>query len=434
MIRTGPDRETRVAGRLWVEELQMGRVHSGEGWAGLDVAKGEDMRRPSRRGAAALALMLLAGGQVHGPALAQDERPDLQIEVVGLKPGSQREVLVRVTNISTWWSQPAVATVEMVAPAAGNKVTTDVPDLNTKAEAPLPHQFEFTYALAADCKPGFKVKASLSAGANYEGVKETALGNNVHEREVCPASARPPDPGLGVPIDPNAPIKDVLKPGGPGNVVALIPEHKRPGLHGDGGPWPALVLEPSAARTAIRRTQSGPCAQFVPARDDLFVGWYQSEDTCWIPLPFIPVPFDDGDVQVAQTAVNFDLSKLDEVPNKKIRSAVLTFKETPSQWTSGGGGFEQKGGCVEVLGRATAPWEGRELNTLFPNEKVQGHTPGAREWYVTMEFDLWAQNLRPRHGFVLRGGNENPQGEDNTSCMSQISEIALKVTYEVPPN
>jgi hypothetical protein len=98
------------------------------------------------------------------------------------------------------------------------------------------------------------------------------------------------------------------------------------------------------------------------------------------------------------------------------------------------GGFQEKGGCVEVLGRATEAWEGRDLGTLFPNERVQGQTPGVREWTVTDEVDLWLKNLGPRHGFVLRGGNDNPQGDDNTSCMSEISGVALKLTYEVPPN
>src|SRR6187399_11954 len=90
------------------------------------------------------------------------EEPDLAIEVVGLKSGSKRDVVVRVTNISDWWSDVTKATVETVSPNGGQKRTFDIPDMNTAAEEPLPHVYEFTYTLPADCN-GHVVKASLSA-------------------------------------------------------------------------------------------------------------------------------------------------------------------------------------------------------------------------------------------------------------------------------
>lgn len=123
---------------------------------------------------ALLALLVVLALLPSASHAGTDELPDLQIQVVGLKSGSQRDVLVRVTNVSAWWSDKTVATVQTVSSNAGNQQTFNVPDLNTAAEAPLPSSYDFTYALAADCN-GDVVKASLSAGANYEGVQETNL-------------------------------------------------------------------------------------------------------------------------------------------------------------------------------------------------------------------------------------------------------------------
>jgi hypothetical protein len=126
-----------------------------------------------------------------------NELPDLQIQVVGLKPNSQRDVLIRVTNISAWWSDKTVATVQTVSPNPGNQQTFNVPDINTVAEAPLPHLYEFTYTLASDCD-GSVVKATLSPGANYAGVQETNLSNNVDQEQVCPPRA-----GSGISASPS---------------------------------------------------------------------------------------------------------------------------------------------------------------------------------------------------------------------------------------
>jgi hypothetical protein len=165
----------------------------------------------------ALLTLLVAVTVLPPPSRAdEDERPDLQIEVVGLQPGSRRDVLVRVTNISDWWSDRTVATVVTMLPVRGQERTYQIPDLNTREEAPLPHVFEFTYTLAADCN-GHVVRASVSAGANYEGAKETGnlLDNNEDESDnlcagVTPASVKPegakPETGAAacIPVSPSA--------------------------------------------------------------------------------------------------------------------------------------------------------------------------------------------------------------------------------------
>jgi hypothetical protein len=46
--------------------------------------------------------------------------------------------------------------------------------------------------------------------------------------------------------------------------------------------------------------------------------------------------------------------------------------------------------------------------------------------------DGWAKNVLPRYGFFLRGGNDDSQAYDKTSCMSTVSDLKVTVTYSVP--
>jgi Peptidase A4 family len=138
--------------------------------------------------AALLAFLIPFALPPHTSQAGQSEQTDLQIQVIGLQPGSQRNVIIRVTNVSVWWSDKTVATVQTVSPNPGNQQTFNVPDINTVAEAPLPHLYEFTYTLAGDCN-GSVVKATLSPGSNYAGVQETNLSNNVDQEQVCPPTA-----------------------------------------------------------------------------------------------------------------------------------------------------------------------------------------------------------------------------------------------------
>jgi hypothetical protein len=127
-----------------------------------------------RRSAGALALAILVGGAAHAPALAQDERPDLQIEIVGLDPNDPTRVRVRVTNVGKWWADHTTATVETTAPTRGNKVEEDVLDLDPKQQpqGPTDYKYEFTYRLAAACRPGVKVKDNLSTAVTFNGNTE----------------------------------------------------------------------------------------------------------------------------------------------------------------------------------------------------------------------------------------------------------------------
>jgi hypothetical protein len=71
------------------------------------------------RAAAALLALLVATVGLPGRARSEDYRPDLQIEIAGPSPSNPRQVVVRVTNVSDWWSEKTRATVEPVVPTPG---------------------------------------------------------------------------------------------------------------------------------------------------------------------------------------------------------------------------------------------------------------------------------------------------------------------------
>jgi hypothetical protein len=367
-----------------------------------------------QRSVAALALVLLTIGPASAPAFAQNERPDLAIEVLGLKAGSQREVRLRVTNVGEWWADETTAVVETVAPAAGNKVTVKIPDLDPKQQPPLPtpYQFEFSYTLPADCA-GHVVKADLAAAATWNKNKETNLANNVAQRELCPKPSSGPPPivqsgGLVVkPVDP---------------ALVQLPAHMRPGEH-------TLTFEPSAVKSVQRITGSdavGAATTRYYGGEELLVGWSQLEYTL--------DPFDGSVVSVGQTAVKFDLGKLDEISRKHVIRATLSFDEQAYTWKDADRNPRLVPGCVAVLGIATVEWAGQPINALFPNGTYEDVTPGStRAWDVTSHVrDLLHDRSVPRHGYVLRGSLEELAGEDDTSCMSTVSNIRLQVTYLVP--
>jgi hypothetical protein len=112
---------------------------------------------------------------------AADERPDLQLELIGLPLArATRDVQVRVTNVSVWWATGSKLNMETVSPTAGNVKQFDVGNLDPGQSVTL------RYTLAADCN-GDVVKANVTPARNYAGVAETQLNNNQVQREACTA-------------------------------------------------------------------------------------------------------------------------------------------------------------------------------------------------------------------------------------------------------
>jgi hypothetical protein len=132
-------------------------------------------------------MTVLSGAARPAPALADGERPDLEITLIGLNPKNSSEVIFRVANVGDWWADQTTVTVETVSPAPGNRVTLDVPDLNPKRvnDPKTLNTVDVVYTLAAPCN-GHEVQATLVTARTFNGNEEQRLGNNIVARTpVC---------------------------------------------------------------------------------------------------------------------------------------------------------------------------------------------------------------------------------------------------------
>ena len=437
------------------------------------------------RAMAALIVLLLLLVPVATPAPVgyadEDERPDLQIEVVGLQSGSQRDVVVRVTNISAWWSDRTTATVETLAPTAGGAQTFDIPDLNTADEAPLPDTYEFTYTLAHDCN-GDVVKASLSSGTNYEGVEEANLDNNQAQLQVCGGANAPALPqGVTAPgvkpqqVSPGSTgpaksdVRVIDQPAAPGAAVPVVYGRMLAAAPAPGPHMATLPLSISLRRGADATFHGGfHAAECFPVsisnlEPKFVVGWGEYEwfgSPCMADVYQVAVSFDKGELAQAPDGTSVDRVILgyDEIEmptpfcNGVVPGLGLEDPDISSRcWRSGGGKPEPKpNGCV-VLRVPATEWRNNE----FPHGLMPAvNDPRAprlaqvspREWDVTDVY-RWQNvaNARPLtppgqapapsgFGFLLAGAGDinELQGEDSTSCVSWVTNVHLTVSYTVP--
>jgi hypothetical protein len=384
-------------------------------------------RRVPLLSAAVLALPLLVG--THTPVWADDDqRPDLKIELINAPiPNGEHELQFRVTNVSVWWADETMAHIETVPPVAGSGLDVRIENLDPAQST------TFSYTLAAGCD-GQVVRAEVAAAGNYEGVKESNVDNNRIQAAACAAQ------GQAGPIF-EAPRSVLPAAAAAAPVVATaldvnaslgeLKVRPKPVVVG-ASKMQTLTIKPSAAQVA-HRGNIDPKYEVVPG-PGLAVGWDQNPEKTYRILAGLGLDY----WGVTQTAINFDLRFLQEVPGTRVREAVLRYTESKWDWRDGAGNDLSVGSCVQVLGRATEEWQGRTgggtgTPRQFANEKVQGHTPGVSEWFVTSEIrDQWTDNVYPPLGFVLRGGNESPQGHDARSCTSLIGNVTLEVTFEVP--
>jgi hypothetical protein len=235
------------------------------------------------------------------------------------------------------------------------------------------------------------------------------------------------------------------------------PEALRPGTHNV-----VLTLD----RTRAQKSKKVYDCYLRPSADPsgVTVGWANFE-----------VPVDAGacGADITRTAVHFNEGPLNNVPDKLIEKAILSYDEAPAAgcslnqsqfsagyeaiysfpatggagcWKNGAGDAEVKAdGCVAVVGFPTADW----IEKKYPEGSPLPHTThpdvkriGPREWDVSRPYQLQyhgsfgAQPL-PRFGFLLRGSIDSFDdltGEDNTACGSVLSNLKLNVTYTVPPD
>ena len=119
---------------------------------------------------------------------------------------------------------------------------------------------------------------------------------------------------------------------------------------------------------------------------------------------------------------------------KLVTAAHLTFDEQAWKWTDGDGNSRTVKGCVAALGvanndfAASPPSDGN----LYSYDVFVDVTPDAtRDFEVTEPVANWFGPSNPRYGFVLKGSIEDVQNDDQSSCMSEISNVVLHLNYTV---
>lgn len=157
---------------------------------------------------------------------------------------------------------------------------------------------------------------------------------------------------------------------------------------------------------------------------------------------------------VYEKAIDFDAGLLNSVPHKTINRAILRYTETEATgcnmllegydeyrcWQSGEGRPEPKpNGCAVVL-VPSVDWITRGVPE-GPLPAVEGaQRIGAQQWDVTtpMSWQLVPSSIplgaSRGYGLLLIGGAtiQRLTAQDNTICLSQLSNIVLDVTYTVP--
>jgi hypothetical protein len=135
----------------------------------------------------------------------------------------------------------------------------------------------------------------------------------------------------------------------------------------------------------------------------------------------------EGQWAFSPLAIHFNSSELRGIKSEKVETATMTFDESPLRWTSGGGGVEHKAGCIgqiSILERIDY-WD-LGVYTRFSKSVV----PGARSIDVRPYVQDALQD--PDHqakGFtwMLRGTADYLEGTDETSCLSNLSNVVLHI-------
>lgn len=239
-----------------------------------------------------------------------------------------------------------------------------------------------------------------------------------------------------------------------GTAIEAIPEHRQAGRH-------TLVL-PVLNRKRVKFSRIFGCGgatdDVVVLHDPEALGFAQVEISMSAQCA----------AYLAQLAVSFDRAQLDEVPDRRLVSAVLRYDEaqyspctlwavplegygiypvgpTPC-WANGEGEREHKpAGCIEVRvpygdwpnnsmvwrgGMALAtPQQAGATNRIEPtawdvsapvNRQMFGGPGLGEQRFVGFALTPWVTSI------------DMLTGDDNTRCFSRITNIRLEVTYDVP--
>lgn len=353
------------------------------------------------------AALALVGGLAPAASLAAPPGPNLGITYDGFNPSSaDRVIRFKITNVGTETTDAAMAHIQQDRGSPTSNV--DEPNIPS---LPPGASYEVYYLL-------YKMDGTVGCdGAIVEATVYLAndvdqSNNSVGPMKVC--SDLPPPVVVG-PAPQSAPV---------------IPEEQRPGTH-------TLVFDASNVDWRYHVETTGDGCELDPLRIDNLpsqaVGWGEAD------CGFFFLTGHDSHADVTQTAAQFGLGRLDQIPNRLIARAWLTFTDEKYFWTDGDGndiGLNQRSGCVTTLGIATTDWLNNPQEGLFPNDTYQDQAPlNTTEFDVTSPVQLMIASPGDpslRYGFVLRGAIEQLNGDDNSACMSIVNKIQLHITYVVP--
>ncbi len=250
---------------------------------------------------------------------------------------------------------------------------------------------------------------------------------------VVPTATRPPDQKLPAPgasdvtlPSPASPPDTQIQRGGQSDasrdVALATPDYLQPGDH-EMDFTPTIVLQ--RARDTKHQDLSVPACYGGNNPTDpgsTLVGWAQG------------LAVGQCETLVSETGVRFDISPLLQGDPKVVTSAQLTMSETPWKWTDGDGNNRAVTGCVAAVGVATTDFgaDPPTGNDLYANDTYVDLTPSAATQFdVKVPVEDWFSPDSPRYGFVLKGSIEDLQNDDQSSCMSEISNIQLIIDYTV---
>ena len=337
-------------------------------------------------------------------ALAADESPDLVVEAGKVSPQS---VELKVTNKSKWWADETT----MVVQAVGQQI---IPPGVTQ-----PHQqvqtfpienldpgqsTTVTFVLQVPCLQ-HSLTATVVPAGNYENVKETNTKNNAISVPLCSSTANASSSASAV--DPD----ELIEYGGcacQGNEPKEKPAASRE----------KAVSVRADGVTDVARGEGGGLFPddvtvvyiAVAPAFEASVGWRQKPGT-----------------EIASYGIHFSNGFLDW-SKSRVTSAVLSYQEREFSWTSGGGGHENKPGCVTRV--FTTPTI--EVNGEFQATFLQAVDPASKRVDVTgyLQSQTDSGGNAPNLNFVLRGAMDSVDGDDETSCESVLSNPVLDIKFE----
>lgn len=418
------------------------------------------MRLPNR-GRRIVALLALAVIVTGLPSTSRaDDEPDLKIEVVGMAPGSDRLVLLKITNVGDARSSDAEATVQTLSPGPSNREEISIGRLDMGSSR------QVSYTLDGPCD-GHVVRATLNVKKDDEKDNKTA------EKQVCDAQAAAssqslastertvqtvegnggPNPprlpatvDLGAVVTEAATIEDLTRqfPGLETQGSAIDtedtrvgdrvsrPEHLRMGRH-------TISRQPVTVRRlwvryAGQGSASGPrgaCVAYErPGADadpeTLMVGYEHVSGGCVAGV-------------IYQTAFKFDFSDLYQFTSTASAGALevvradLAWDNEPGVHRSDAG---VPGGDRSCIGRIGLLFPGPQHNLADQRGLIADYELYAGVIYKSHEVPDFRVERMMRYpsdnnGFLLRGSEESLFEADNSACISRVSNVKLTVTYDI---